>query len=317
MLPDLDSINIFLRAVQLKSLSKAAEASHISPSAASRRLALLEHQFRTPLLERKHDGVLPTAAGEALARHAQLLMLNVEGMRADLSDYARGAVGRVHLQANTSAMSQDLPAQLAKWSRSHPDIHVDVQEVRSGDIVAAVRRGTVDVGVVTSAPLEDLHFESYCRDRLCVVVPAAHRLRVRQAAFADLLEYDFVALDDTANTTQSMKSTANALGAYLRLRVQVQSFEAVCRLVAAGQGIGLLPKGAVKALKHSMKLRLIDLTDDWANREMYVCVKKGRLSPPVTQFVEHLLGRPLSHPAENSNGIAGPQRRVRPASKPR
>ena len=113
---------------------------------------------------------------------------------------------------------------------------MDVQEVRSGDIVTAVRRGTADVGVVTSAPLEDLRFERYCRDRLCVVVPAAHRLRVRQAAFADLLEYDFVALDDTANTTQSMKSTANALGAYLRLRVQVQSFEAVCRLVAAGSG---------------------------------------------------------------------------------
>jgi hypothetical protein len=40
-------------------------------------------------------------------------------------------------------------------------------------------------------------------------------------------------------------------------------------------------------------LRLIDLTDDWAAREMYVCVKRGPLHAPVVRFVEHLLGRRL------------------------
>jgi len=163
MLPNLDSIHLFLRAVQFRSLSKAAEASHISLSAASRRLALLEHQFRAPLLERRHDGVSPTAAGEALARHAHTLLQNVEETRADLADYARGVVGRVHLQANTSAMSQTLPDQLAQWSRTQPNIHVDVKEVRSVDIVAAIRSGAADVGVVTTPPTDDLRFERYCQ----------------------------------------------------------------------------------------------------------------------------------------------------------
>jgi DNA-binding transcriptional LysR family regulator len=90
-----------------------------------------------------------------------------------------------------------------------------------------------------------------------------------------------------------MKREANALGAFLRFRVQAQSFEAVCRLVAAGQGIGVLPKGAVDNLKQTMKLRAIELTDCWASRNMYVCVRKGRLALQVTRFVEHLTGAPL------------------------
>lgn len=291
MLPDLNSIQLFLRAVQLKSLTKAAGGSHISLSAASRRIALLEHQFGTVLLDRRHSGVVPTPAGEALARHAQALILDVEGMRADLSDYARGAVGKVRLHANTSAMCQDLPAQLARWSALHPHIKIDVQELRSGDIVEAIRKGDADVGVVTSQPVSDLRFESCGPDSLCLIVPADHRLRAKRISFAQLLEYDFVALADTANTTQIMKREASALGAFLRLRIQVQSFEAVCRLVAAGQGIGVLPRGAVATFEKPMKLRLIVLTDEWANREMYVCTRPGRLPASIVAFVEHLTRR--------------------------
>jgi len=293
MFPDLFSIHLFMSAIRLGSLSKAADACHISLSAASRRLAMLEHQFRTPLLERQPAGVIPTAAGEALARHAKILMLDVEGLHAELSDYVDGAVGRVRLQANTSAMSQDLPDKLARWSALNPNIKLEVQEVRSREIVDAVRNGFADVGVVTCPPVPDLQFEPYCRDRLCIVVPTRHPLRKRSVAFSELLDKDFVGLDNTAMITQLMKQTAESAGRFLRLRVQVQSFEAVCRLVAAEQGIGLLPTGSVDAFRQSMKLRTIDLSDDWANREMYICIRKGRLTAPATRFVEFLLQRKL------------------------
>lgn len=291
MHPDLSSIHLFLQAVKLGSLSKAAGACHISLSAASRRLSLLEHQLGVPLLDRLPGGVVPTQAGEAVARHAQQLMVQVDSLNAELSDYVGGAAGRVRLHANTSAMSQDLPRQLATWSEIHPRIKLDVRELRSGEIVEAVRQGLADVGVVTASPEADLRFEPYCRDRLCIVVPARHALRARSVAFADLLDYDFVGLDDSAMTTQTMKKTAEGAGRFLRLRIQVQSFEALCRLVAAGQGIGMLPVGSVDAFRQSMKLRTIHLRDDWANREMYLCFKKGRLPSPVARLVEFLLGQ--------------------------
>ncbi|RZL95248.1 MAG: LysR family transcriptional regulator, partial [Variovorax sp.] len=77
----------------------------------------------------------------------------------------------------------------------------------------------------------------------------------------------------------------------LSLRVQVRSFEAVCRMVEAGLGIGLLPFQAAKALGESMNLVVRALSEPWAERQMLLCVKKDR--PPslsLTLLLEHLRG---------------------------
>jgi DNA-binding transcriptional LysR family regulator len=288
MLPDLDSLDLFLRAVKRASLSKAAAECHLSLSAASRRMTLLEHHFGAALLDRQPSGVTPTAAGEALARHAQALLRDVDVMQADLSDYARGTVGRVRLYANISAMSQDLPEKVARWTVQHPSIKLDIQEARSRDILEAVRRGQADIGVVTAAPVPDLQFWPCGQDHLCVIVPARHALRGPRVRLAELLDHDFVGLDDSAQITQTMKQAAEAAGKFLRLRVQVQSFEALCRLVAAGQGIGVMPEGSVDAFRQVLKLRLIELDEAWARREMWLCARKGQLSAPVARVVAHL-----------------------------
>jgi len=290
LLPDLTSLALFLRAVKLHSLSRAAEESHLSVSAASRRLSLLEHHFRVTLLDRTPGGVVPTAAGEALVQYAISLSKTVDAMHADLSDYANGAIGRVRLHANTSAMAQALPAQLAQWSQLHPQIKLDIRELRSRAIIQAVREGLCDVGVVTAwEAADDLRFESYCADRLCLIVPQAHPLRSRSVRFADVIDQDFVGLDNSSAISQTLADAAQALGAPLRLRVQVQSFEAVCRLIGAGQGIGVLPAGAVQAFRHDMALRFIDLDDEWADRRMYVCVRAGPIPSASARLVDHLV----------------------------
>ena len=288
MFPDLQSLHLFQRAIELRSLSRAAVVCHLSLSAASRRMAALEHHFRTPLLERSPSGVAPTPAGQALARHVLTLMRDVDLMHGDLSDYARGTVGRVRLYVNTSALSQDLPERLARWAQLHPDIGVDVQEVRSARIVDAVRDGAADLGLVTTAPVPDLCFVPCGHDRLCVVVPQQHPLRRRTVAFADLLDENFVGLDNAAALTQAMKQAAEAAGQFLRLHIQVQSFEGVCRLVAAGQGIAVLPRGAVEAFRLPMKLRFIRLCDPWADRLMHLCFKDGALQAPTRSLLAFL-----------------------------
>ncbi len=77
MLPDVDSLALFVRAAELHSLSKAAEASYIGVAATSRRTALLEHRFRTLLLTRSARGVEPTAAGVTLLGHAKTLLVQL------------------------------------------------------------------------------------------------------------------------------------------------------------------------------------------------------------------------------------------------
>ncbi|WP_233342843.1 LysR family transcriptional regulator [Burkholderia cepacia] len=286
---DLKSLALFLRAVEMGSLSKAAQQSHMSLSTASRRIALLEHHFRVGLLNRTSTGVEPTPAGEALARHATELLPRTDAIYSELSDYTKGSVGRVRVFANISAISQDLPDQLREFSQRYRDIKLHISEVRSTDILQALREGRADIGVVTTqGATEGIRLAPYCRDRLSVVVPEDHVLRSESIEFASLLEHDIVGLDDKAEVTRTMIKEAALSGKPIRFRVQVQSFEAMCRLIASGQGIGVLPEGAVRLFIDPMRLRFIHLTNPWAERVMSVGIRAGAVPLPARKLFDFL-----------------------------
>ena len=103
MRPDLTSLALFLRIAESRSITKAAQASHIALAAASRRIAQLEHQYGVQLLFRTARGVELTPAGSALLFHARQVMSQVDTMRAELSDYTKQGKGLVRMQANASA----------------------------------------------------------------------------------------------------------------------------------------------------------------------------------------------------------------------
>ena len=293
MLPDLISLALFLRAVETSSLSKAAEQSHLALAAASRRISLLEHRYRVALLYRSSKGVTPTPAGLALAAHARRLIEQTDKLTADLSDYAKGVKGHLRIQANTSAITQFLPQDLAKFSTEYPDLKLELEENRSGQIAQALREGRTDIGVVMDGVnLDGLTSFVYKTDRLVAVVPRNHEVRVRKTAFVELLKYDLVGLDSSAAMMRLLAAAASHSEQPLRLRMQVRSFEAVCKLVQAGMGIGILPEVAAQDFAPIMGLRLIRLAEDWADRTMYVCVRDLESLPSSCRhLVELLVGK--------------------------
>jgi DNA-binding transcriptional LysR family regulator len=293
MLPDLVSLALFLRAVETSSLSKAAEQSHLALAAASRRIALLEHRYRVALLYRSSKGVSPTPAGVALAGHARRLIEQTDKMTADLADYAKGVRGHLRIQANTSAITQYLPQDLAKFSAEYPDLKLELEENRSLQIVQALREGRTDIGVVMEGVnLDGLVSFEYRTDRLVAVVPRGHELRVRKAPFSQMLKYDLVGLDSSAAMMRLLANAASEAEQPLRLRMQVRSFEAVCKLVQAGMGIGVLPEVAAQDFAPIMGLRLIRFTDAWAYRRMFLCVRDLDSLPATgRQLLELLVGK--------------------------
>ena len=292
MLPDLRSLALFIRAVDMKSLSKAAEQSHIALAAASRRISLLEDRYGVKLLYRSSQGVEATPAGMSLTMHARKMMEQAEKLHADLSDYAKGVKGHIRIKANTSAISQYLPKDLAQFSANYPDVKLELEESRSQEIVQALREGSADIGIVMEVvSREGLVSYEYRRDRLVAIVPRAHAVRARQLPFAQLLKHDLVALDSSASIMRLLGDAAASAGQPLRLRVQVKSFEAVCKLVQANLGIGVLPEVAALDFAPAMGLRLIRLTDQWADRCMHVCVRDfASLPANGRKLVEQLVG---------------------------
>lgn len=289
MRPDLTSLALFIRIAELQSITKAANASHIALAAASRRVTQLEDQYGVQLLYRTARGVELTPAGHALLGHARDLMSQVDTMRADLSEYTKQGKGLVRMQANASALAQYLPEDLASFAATHPEVKISLGEERSAAIADALRSGATDIGIVMEgADTVGLQVLDYRADTLAVVVPRRHALRGKPVAFETLLDHDFVSLDSTTVISQILAAQAAAAGRPLRLRVQVKSFDVVARLVQAGLGIGVLPEAAIRGFA-SMGLRSVPLTDAWATRRMYVCVRNyAALTAPARALVDHL-----------------------------
>jgi len=198
----------------------------------------------------------------------------------------------VRIHANASALAQYLPDDLASFAAKHPAVKLSLGEERSVAIVEAVHAGTADLGIVMEgAEAKGLELIEYRTDTLAAVLPKSHALRTRKAAFDALLDEDFVGLESNTVISSLMLQQAHKAGKPLRLRVQVKSFDIVARMIQAGLGIGVLPDGTQSTFG-PMGLRYVALTDPWAKRRMYVCVRQyAGLPAPARQLVDHLVPR--------------------------
>ena len=299
MLPDIDSLALFVRAGELRSLTKAAEASHIGLAAASRRIALLEHRFRTPLLERSSRGVELTPAGMALLPRAKALLVEINQMQAEMRDHADGRKGALRILANTSVMTETLPDDIAGFGRDNPDVRLLLEERWSTEIVRGINAAEADVGIIVEgANTDGLETIVYGSDRLAVVMPADHPLARRpQMRFVDVLDDDLIALESSSAMMRLLTEQAVIAERTLHLRAEVRSFEAVCRMVQAGLGLGLLPYQAASVLGKGLGLSVRPLIEDWAERRMILCVKKDRMANPSVAKLLAYLSRDRSQDA--------------------
>ena len=294
MLPDNDSLALFVRAAELRSLTKAAEASHIGLAAASRRMALLEHRFKTMLLERSSRGVELTPAGASLLPHAKALLVAMNHMQADMRDHADGRKGSLRILANTSVMTESLPDDLAAFGKTYPDLRLIVEERWSREIVPALLSAEADLGIVVEGiGTEGLDTFVYCTDRVAVVMKPDHPLAaVPHMKFTDVLEDELVALEGGSSMMRLLAEHAVIAERTMQLRVQVRSFEAVCRMVDAGLGLGLLPYQAANVLGKGLGLVVRPLTETWAERRMLLCVPKERSgNTSLAKLVDFLSAR--------------------------
>lgn len=291
MLPDLDSIALFVKAAELRSLTRAAEAQSMGLAAASRRISLLEHRLKCTVFDRSHKGVALTPAGKTLLHHAKQLLIQLNQLQVDLDEHGQGRRRPLRVQAHTSAMAQYLPADLAQFHRDHPDVELTVKERWSRQIVQALLLGEADVGILNSGgALDGLECRPYRSDHLAVVMKPDHPLAAHEELWFDqVLDYPLVGLEHGASLMDLLAAQAGLGQKALKLRVQMQGFEAVCRMIEAGMGVGVLPRHAAQAYLPGMQLEIRPLRDEWAVRQMLVCTARGREKlEPLERLVQGL-----------------------------
>ena len=290
---DLTDLRLFCDVVAAGSITAGALHSALALAAASTRIRNMEAALGAPLLIRSRLGVTPTPAGRMLLKHARTMLSQAAALREDLSAFAGGLSGEVRLLANTNALTEFLPEALATFLAAHPHVSVDLEERLSDEIVGLIAEGVGDIGIVAgTVDVGRLQTYPFRSDRFVVVAAPDHLLASKATvAFAQVLDFDVVGLERSASLQRFLTAKAAREGRPLKARIQLRSFDAVCRLVAAGVGIGVVPQTTARRAAQTMALAIIDLADDWALRDLTIVVRAGEpLRPYARELVESLRG---------------------------
>jgi DNA-binding transcriptional LysR family regulator len=150
--------------------------------------------------------------------------------------------------SNTNALTEFLPEALSSFLAAHPNVSVDLEERLSDEIVGMIAEGVADLGIVAATvDTSALETYPYRTDRFVLVVAREHSLAKRaKIPFAQVLDHDFVGLDRASALQRFLADKAARIGQPLRLRVQLRSFDAVCRLVECNVGIGIVPESTAR-----------------------------------------------------------------------
>ena len=301
---DLKTLRLFVAVCDHQNMARAAESAHIEPSAISKRISQLEADLGTPLLQRARRGVQPTAAGETLLEHARNVLFTMERIATDVAAFGSGVKGHVRLVASASAIAESLLDDIAVFMRepANRKIQVDIEERFSRDLVRQVREGSVSVGVCwDNVDLTGLQYRPYRQDHLALAVHPEHPLALRKSLrFEQTLDYEHVGLPPSTAVHTMLQRAAARVGRTVSYRVMVSNFDSAFRGVAANLGVSVVPVEVGGPFATMPGIRVIPLTDSWAQRRFVVCFQRvDALQPAVRRMVDHLAER-----AVGAGGIA-------------
>ncbi|WP_024667926.1 LysR family transcriptional regulator [Pseudomonas syringae] len=288
---DLVTLQLFVAVHEEGTLTRAASREAIAVSAASKRLVELEVVLGIPLFSRTAKGMTLTAAGETLLHHARRMLTEVEKVGIELGEHLQGVRGYVRMLANLSAIIQFLPEDLHDFVLSHSQVKVDLEERPSDGVVQGIIDGVADVGICSmDSDAQGLLSVPYRCDQLIVAMRSDHPLaNSKEVPFLQTLQYDQIGLHSASSINNLIHAAAKAIGEPLRLRIHVPGFDAVCRMVQANMGIGILPLKAFELFGRGLGLTAVHLSDEWSNRTLMLLVReRDSLSPVSRLLFDHL-----------------------------
>ncbi|MDX2484872.1 LysR substrate-binding domain-containing protein [Antarcticimicrobium sediminis] len=275
---DLVDLRLFVHVAECSNLTHGAGRAFLSVSAASARIKAMERETGQQLFLRGNRGISLTSAGEVFLRQARLVLRQMDFLADEMLN---AEVGHIRLYANTTAVTEFLPEILALFLSDRPGVTVDLQERLTNDIIRSVVDGSADMGIISGEVGNDgLEAIRFSTDRLMLAVPNNHPLSSHdRVQFRQTLDFEHIGLHEGSTLLDFLRHQFRRNGYNRTLRIQVRSFEAMCRIIEAGVGIGIVPESAARRHVQTMDIKLLELEDDWALRDRSVLVRSRKSLP--------------------------------------
>jgi DNA-binding transcriptional LysR family regulator len=298
---DFEQLRTFMEVSRLRSFSRAAEKLMVTQPAISAQIRTLENEVGARLFDRDGGKVTFTAAGKVFEPFAEHCLQCHNHIMVTVGELHRTPRGEISVSANEATSLYVLPAVFAQFKRQYTRVGLSIVRADRVKTVESVLSHEVDFGVV-SLPVKDprLMVDTLHRDDVVLVAPGNHVLAVRDSVkFAEILPHPLL-LPKQGRQRELIEDLFRSNDVQPRVAMEVESSELLKRLIAAGLGIGFLPRSNVMGDAKNGTLKILKVEGVRLNRELALIYRKDKtLTRAAHVFLEIATGRPRlpQHPA--------------------
>jgi DNA-binding transcriptional LysR family regulator len=276
-----------------RTMAAVADALHVSPSAVSQQIALLEADLGVALVERRGRGVHLTLAGQHLVERAERIFAEVESARADIAELKKLIAGEIRVAAFPSVAAALIPATVRELLQLHPHLTVQFDEMEPAESLAALRSWQTDIAIIDDLNIPagalDPNVETIplMEDVFNVMVPKQHALADRATVTLQELRDERWAIDTASETyTRMLAAACQAEGFTPQIVARCRGFEVTVALIREGCGISILP--GLRASHHLQDVRVCRITPE-IRRRISLAFRKGeKRSPALQAFIQQI-----------------------------
>jgi DNA-binding transcriptional LysR family regulator len=300
---DFVDLKLFINLAAARNLTRAAERTSMSLSAASARIKNLEDKMGVKLIHRNKQGATLTSQGETFLHHAGLIMQQSITLQGDMQEHSEGMKGHLRVFTNHNASTEFLPKVLRRFLLKNPRVSVELQEHISQDVLNAVQSGAADIGIVSTGIYPDgLEVLPYFRDDVVLVTALGHPLASRKiVAFDECRDYDFVGIPGARWVDALLSGARSDTDKPMRIRAQGGSYEAVCRMIEADIGICVMQASVAKRNAGHMKLKVIRISDNWSEASTQICARSFEQLPRFGRVLVEMMSEDFRHASTSAS----------------
>lgn len=286
----LQQLRYFLTAADKGSFSAAAESLHLSQSAVSQQIAVLEREVGIPLLERTSDGPKLTSAGEALMEHGDAVICRLEEAERELAQIAGLEGGRLRLSSFPTASATLMTRALSIFRQRFPKVELEFTEDETEESYPALKRGDLDLAVVFDYPAFPLDFsrdveaELIYEEPMYVALPPGHPLAAAKSVrIEDLADEDWLCGALPSSCRFQVINLCREAGFEPRISFQSEDYGVIKGFVAGGLGVAVLPELA----GGDPGIEMRPVRGQKPVRRLYAVTRESEARPPAA---EQMLG---------------------------
>ncbi|MFA1545565.1 LysR family transcriptional regulator [Actinomadura chokoriensis] len=285
---DLRRLHMLRLVHQHGTVTSAAEALHLTPSAVSHQLRELARELKVPLLEPQGRKVRLTPAAHLLIEHADELLAKWEETLADLESHRAGAVGPLRMCGFTTAVGGLVAPAAGALLRDDPDLRVEIRECDTDVALGLLAAGATDIAVIEpvpdAPPPGDPRFDRapLLEEAYDLIVPVGHPAARRPGVrLEDAAAETWITTDpEVCAHRQQVMTYCAAAGFTPRFAHHAANWSVIWALVANGLGVSLVPRLA--GGPSDQPVVRVPLTGDVVpKRRVLTCVRRGSRDNPL------------------------------------